>query len=282
MYHTNFVWLDNIILFPLLVLFLKKLLDGGNLIPYTIVLTYSLSLSFYISFMEILFIIFFSFLYIHYFIEKTKKKNVVLNLSIGTMFALLISAVFYIPIIYELITSSGRLTISFSHDLFGDVINKFSTILIYSFPIVNLISYFKCSNDKKRNKFYGWLLFFTMVGIILEPINLMWHTGSYLRFPFRYGFISIFVIYLVALEHLQHNKKTDLNRVEIKKICLMIFLIGIIILCGFIYFPLINHNNPALGLQNNIQWYSHITIFLGSYIYFFLIEKIKNSKSKES
>ena len=61
-YHTNFVWLDNVALFPLLILGMKRIIDNGDYKLYTIILFLSLCYSYYISYMEILFVIFSSFL----------------------------------------------------------------------------------------------------------------------------------------------------------------------------------------------------------------------------
>ena len=100
-YYTNFVWLDNVILFPLLFYFLIQILTGKKGIWYMVLLAISWSLSFYISFMESLFILFFSFLYLHFYVDKKDRKKVIMNLVIHTIFALLISMMFWLPVIIQ-------------------------------------------------------------------------------------------------------------------------------------------------------------------------------------
>ena len=50
-YHTNFVWLDNVILFPILLYGLKKISDNGDYKLYVFILFLSTIYSFYITYM---------------------------------------------------------------------------------------------------------------------------------------------------------------------------------------------------------------------------------------
>ena len=40
------------------------------------------------------------------------------------------------------------------------------------------------------------------IGLIIEPINEMWHTGSYYSFPFRYSFVIILLMIFGSLYYI--------------------------------------------------------------------------------
>ena len=68
----------------------------------------------------------------------------------------------------------------------------------------------KLTNKKIRNLFiYLFAIMFS--GILFNQINSMWHTGSYNMFPYRYGFISIMVLYLGVLYYLEFNSKLQFS-----------------------------------------------------------------------
>ena len=52
--------------------------------------------------------------------------------------------------------------------------------------------FFWCRLYRRREATATFLvLLLTLVPVIIEPINKMWHTGSYQAFPVRYGYITV-------------------------------------------------------------------------------------------
>ena len=94
-YHTNFVWLDNVILFPILLYGLKKISDNGDYKLYVFILFLSTIYSFYITYMELLFVLFLSFGYVHFLCDKKERNKFLLNLyRSGTSFLTIASSCF--------------------------------------------------------------------------------------------------------------------------------------------------------------------------------------------
>ena len=48
-------------------------------------------------------------------------------------------------------------------------------------------------------------IFLLLLPVILDPINKMWHTGSYQSFPVRYGYMLNFLLLLFAAEILSRQ-----------------------------------------------------------------------------
>lgn len=279
-YYTNFVWLDNVILFPLLFYFLIELLNGKKGILYMIILALSWSLSFYISFMESLFVLFFSFLYLYFYVEKQNRKKVILNLVVHTIFALLISMMFWFPVVMQVLYSAR-----ISFDILTNSITKFGTkaitLIFYSLPFLGCILYFISNKIVRKEKLFSLLLLlFICAGVFLEPINIMWHTGSYIEFPLRYGFIIIWVIYYISLHYFEKSNPIEMNE---KKVFYLVIVIMLIFLYFFAmrYIPKINDADPALGIKNNKLIFFYYRFFVISMIICFFTLIIRNKKVKK-
>ena len=250
-YHTNLVWLDNIILFPILLLGFKNIVDNNKFHLYTVILCLSLCFSVYISYMEILFIIFLSFLYLKFFCSKENKKKFIFSLGIGTFLALGISILFVGPVILQ-IFNSVRFDFSTNFYLFNFTIDKVLIVCGYGFPIVLFIIMLSSRIvDNKFKKFFLYLFLILCIGVVLDPINAMWHTGSYKMFPFRYGFIPVMVIYMGGLYYLTKNPTLEF-KFNIKGWILILLLIFLIILFYF-FIPISVDSNPSPGIMDFTQ-----------------------------
>jgi uncharacterized membrane protein YfhO len=73
-HYTNIIWLDNLILFPILCLGIRRIFNQNKMDLFVLVLTFCLIFSFYISFMMLLMIIFCGGTVI-FFAEKTKDEK---------------------------------------------------------------------------------------------------------------------------------------------------------------------------------------------------------------
>lgn len=226
--YFNIMWLDSVILFPLIVLFLDKLLFENKYMGYIITLSLSLIISYYISAFILIFIVFYSFIRLSLF-KKDNYKKVILMLGISTLISLFISSFSVIPSVYQTILSS-RLSNNSNYPLFGCTINKIIYFMgNYLAIILFSMLMFKMGNDRKNviNLLVLFILFF--IGVIFEPINLVLHFGSHWSFPYRYSFITNFILIMGSLYYIE---KYDIKNKKINYIFLIISIIGII---GAIY-----------------------------------------------
>jgi uncharacterized membrane protein YfhO len=213
MYSQNIMWLDIMYLYPLLVYGIYRVTDYNKYGLYTAVLSLCVLFNFYLSYMVILSILVLIGLY---FIiskdDKEKKRVVGFNFLKGSAIAALISAISWIPAFLQY-SASAR-----GEDLFETLANSswgttkstiYLLVLSSTVIIMALFSFFKPTR-RKTSLFIALVLF--ALPIINEPINKMWHTGSYMSFPGRYAFITIFIgLYLVALTLEPGEKKAEIS-----------------------------------------------------------------------
>lgn len=210
--YFNEMWLDIVILFPILLLYLDKLLINGKETGYIVVLSISLIITFYFTFFVITFIVFYSFIYL-YLYKKNNVKETIFKLGKGTLIALLISSFSSMPLLYQVFNSS-RFNGNMFANMFADVMMKSLYLLFNSLFIIlflKLVSKYK--TDKIR--IYGYIILFIiyLIPVIINPINAMLHGGNYWGLPYRYGFITIFILMDGSLYYLSkyNNKKISKN-----------------------------------------------------------------------
>lgn len=281
-YYTNFVWLDNVILFPLILLGIKNIRDKNSFYLYSVVLFLSLCFSFYISYMELLFVLFLSFFYVIFLLERRERGKFIVSLGIGTLLGIGLSLVFVGPVILQVFSSSRLIEDTGEILLFNFTVDKVMIVLGYGVPIVIFaLLLFSKMIDSRIKKFFGGCLLLICIGVILDPINLMWHTGSYKMFPFRYGFIVVMFIYLGALYYLTWNPKLSFKwDFNFNGFIIVLFMILVVIGGGLVY--ICSVTNPSIGILNRMHkviafLISIISVFLAIYICFvksFMVKKI--------
>ena len=239
--YFNEMWLDIVILFPLIVMYLDKLLKDGKELGYIITLSISFIITFYFSFFVITFIIFYSFINI-YLYKKDNIKETIFKLGKCTIISLLISSFSSIPLIYQILNSSRFNGYMFA-DMFTDIKMKslyllFSPLFILFF--LRLVSKYK---DDKRN-IYGYIILIILyiIPVIINPINALLHGGNYWGLPYRYGFVTLFILMDASLYCIsKYNFKYNNNHIIIDN-----FFVILIVLIG------------CLGVYLNYQYRNNI------------------------
>lgn len=274
--YTNMMWLDIVIWFPLLILSIKEMLDNHIVKWYVIMLTLCLISCFYLGFMVLLFIFFSSIAYIYCFLHycRIKRALSVFYLCIGTILSLLISSVVIIPSYMQIKQSSRAKAFNYKSllNVFdGPTSNKLLLFLFTALPLVMLIILIHMYNKHKRFTWFIFLsLFFTIIQSFVESINLMWHTGSYNAFPYRYAFIPIFMM-LIACGYVLVNENkpivpsafNDNNRYSYSLIFVSVIVIPIIYAILLIKKHFLDINNSIDSLyMNNFLISRFVLVFL--------------------
>lgn len=221
MFYTNISWLDTAMLFPILLLTFLNLLHKQKPLPFIIAYAATLLSGFYIAYMVTLFLLFTSALYVIFILPKYKKGKSVFLLGISVVTSFLISAGAIIPEYIQMSASSranGNLN-------YFKIISKDFTFDGYTFTtkllmllgtelfialIIKLI--FARRVKIKEKLFFSLQIFYLLIPIVFERVNLIWHTGSYAMFPYRFGFILSFVLIWTAAFYLE--KYESLNYVS--------------------------------------------------------------------
>ena len=134
--------------------------------------------------------------------------------------------------------------------LFNNTINKllylmFNSVLIIYF--IKLIS--KIKNKDKNIYFYVIMFILLSIGVIIEPINIMFHLGSYWSFPYRYSFLTLFIMASGGLYYLE--KYTTNNKFDISS---LIYSISSIILLGIGIYAVVIYNKEIIGAQITLDF----------------------------
>lgn len=247
--YFNIMWLDGVILFPLIIMYLDRMIHNDGNMGYVISLSLCLMISYYISYFILLYILFYSFIYINLYMDKNKMKEVIWKIGINTLIAIMISSVSVLPSIYQMLISS-RFASGGSFVLMSDTMVKslyilFSPLLVILFMM--MISKYKC--DRKQVYLYVVLFIMFGIGIVIEPINLMIHGGSYWDFPYRYGFITSFILLNGGLYYIE---RYDFKRkgYDVVKIIVYIILLG-----GLFYISKI-YLNDIIGERIFLDFYN--------------------------
>lgn len=283
--NTHF--LEIAILFPLFILALKKMFDEDKCMCYIIILTTMLIFNFYISWMILFFIIFAGAVGIIFYVEKGKRKKASMNILCCTLFSLALSSITFLPAFLPIKFNSYRMSGAVTNTIENS--GLFFKLACFLFSILPLLGFFKfLFKHKNEDKKIFWLylvtiLFVGVIPIIFERVNLMWHTGSYQSFPWRFGFIPLFVIFCGAMRYFTYYKEkqgSPKNKILFIKIIVIILLLFII---GIFSPKLINsiQNTTTSAFEvssNTILYMAIISISIG--IIENIILKMKNEEIK--
>ncbi len=219
-YCFNVMWLDGVLLLPLLVLGLDRLFAGGKARLYVASLALALATNYYIGYMLCIF----SLLYFLYKLaaEKSEKGTRMKKAGRFLLSSLLaggLSAVVLVPTFlslqgekftfslsrmapygnYPFFAAFAKLytnTTTWEQEVDGGLPQLFCGIFI----VLLCIQYFFNKKIEKRQKWaMGGLLAALFLSFWLNTLNLLWHGFSHpIWFPYRYSFVVSFLLVVMA------------------------------------------------------------------------------------
>ena len=278
--YCNDIWLEFVILFPLLVMYLDKILNNNEEKGYIIILSISLIISFYYSVFFLIFILIYSL--VTFYIYKNKdKKRIIFKLGKSTLIALLISSFSSIPLLYQILGST-RFSTKADISLFSNISMKIFHLL---FSPLFIILFFKLITKYKEDKSnilkYILLIIFYFIPIIIDPINAQIHGGSYWELPYRYGFIPLFILFDASLYYLSKFYKNRNNKINIIDIfnSTIITLLGVInIILNTMYRKNITYESILLKISK-INFIHILIMLLIIYIMYLIAFFLKKKKT---
>ncbi len=203
LYYQNLMWLDVMALFPLLLLACYALLERGRPMPYIVLMTLSMVACFYIGFMVALFaLLFFG---IHLWLCRKNRLRTAVQFLLGSFAAALLAAPVWIPAFCQVLASARGTSLSESLTACGWGV-PFATslpLLLCSagLPLLLIVTAMFFPRWNRKTAALGALCGLMLIPMFLEPVNRMWHMGSYMCFPCRFAFIPIFLL-LTLVAHL--------------------------------------------------------------------------------
>ncbi|HEX3038579.1 MAG TPA: YfhO family protein [Oscillospiraceae bacterium] len=197
MYFQNIVWLDMMCIFPILLIGLDLLIEQDKIWPFVLAFSATIVINFYLSYMVVQFLVLSFGVYILFFTNKERRRKSILLLCVATILVALITAVVWLPSLMQYLNSArtvGLLKSVSSGSLFTNIYTTLPMILCSS-AILAVMPVLPALLDYKNGKAVTTFIIFVLVLIplIIDPINKMWHTGSYQAFPTRFGYMVAFL-----------------------------------------------------------------------------------------
>ena len=230
MYYQNIMWLDIVYMFPLLILSIDHLLEKNKFIPYLICITTTVILNYYLAFMVICFVLMYVGLNLIY-----RKKVEDINLKartfiISSFIGALLSCFSIIPSFIQYLDSARGSSLIESIKSSWFITHLYTTLplILCSISVVPFL--FKKGLDINR-KIKFILLGLLIIPIFIDPINCMWHIGSYQAFPCRFAFMITFLVLDIVCSNLDSDLESTLS---IKNIPFILLSIGLIV-CLYIF-----------------------------------------------
>ena len=233
-YNWNIMWLDCIILFPLIMLGLESLVYDRKFMLYTLSLAMSIASNYYISIMICLFLVlyFFALLILKPLKEIKDFFISAMQFAVFSILAAMISLVILLPEIYALMsTASGEFNFPKSYSEYFSIIdmlarhmpniethtgldhwpNIYCGVAVYIFVILYIIS------DKIRLReraVYAVLCVFLFAGFSINVLNYIWHGLHYPNsLPARQSFIYIFLVLYMSYKAYENMYRTGTKRI---------------------------------------------------------------------
>lgn len=214
-YYTNIFFLDTIMIFPLFVMATEKLIkDSGRKLAYIILLFLMLLTNYQLVFTVAVYMVLKVFFLLRE-LEKEARAKSLFNLVICTVIAFCCAAFTFIP---GFITMSG--SNRFANGTEGGLIPVLLTTVCEFAPqkyfmlfggeigVAAVIIIFV--SGRSMIKKYApslWMILFLAAPIVLENSDLLWHGGSFVHFPMRFGYMLSFELIMLFVEMISDEER---------------------------------------------------------------------------
>lgn len=233
-YSWNIMWLDCIVIFPLIMLALEHLVKEGKGMAYCLLLGFSILSNYYISIMTCMFLVFYMIALLILEQEMTLEKFVgrLFQFAGYSLLAGGLSAVVLLPEIFALqSTASGSSTFpqTFTQyfsifDMLARHIGNVETEIgldhwpnIYCGVAVIMLFflYLGCRQIRPKEKVVSCvLLLFFLASFSINVLNYIWHGFHYPNsLPCRQSYIYIWLVLLICYEAYIHLAQTPWKQV---------------------------------------------------------------------
>ena len=282
-YFVNFMWLDVVIMTPIVLIGLDKLINKESPKLYIISLFISIFCNYYMSYMLCIFcVLYFIYNVLLKYSDKSEIIKLVKRFIIVSALTGLMCSFFLLPCIVESRNYLRSLGISsiftFDYNLFDifsksfigsiafkDLLNNGSMNIYCGIIVLPLVYLFLVNKNisKKKRRLTLFLILFMILPCFVFPLNYFWHLFSKPSYyTYRYSFLLCFFLINIAYES-YHN--LNINKLHVMfylaVYCVLSFYF-ILIVCFGNYYDFLNYKHIWITL-----------IFLFSYL---LLLKLKN------
>ncbi|WP_235786770.1 YfhO family protein [Secundilactobacillus oryzae] len=219
--QLNLMWLDAVIILPLVILGIERLAEKNRLTTYIPWLTSILVINYYMAYMVCLFLIgYFLWTACRHFTTWSNFWRFTRNFTIGSITSALLSAFILLPTYFSLLGSKAQYTVTkfkFKFEYFPPkTIAKFflgsfnfdqmpkgtANIFVGSIVIIGFLYFFINGRIPGRTRIAGAIFtVFLALSLFFQPLDLIWHAMQFpIWYPYRFSFVVIFwLIWLAAI-----------------------------------------------------------------------------------
>lgn len=206
LFYQNIIWLDCMYLFPLLLQSFEYLLAKKQSRWYILCISAMMVVQYYIGYMVVLFTLIY-FGLILFIITTDNRRRIAYKFVTGSLCAAALTCCVWLPSLLQYL-SSGRTSSLKSSLMTASFFTDAYTVLPVLLPSAALFAILlygtvKMEHLPKTAKLNLSLAFFMLPPLLIEPVNRMWHTGSYMSFPARYSFMLLFLLLASASDILR-------------------------------------------------------------------------------
>ncbi|MBR1811379.1 MAG: YfhO family protein [Clostridia bacterium] len=210
LYYMHIIWLDVLIVFPLLLYFGERMLRGGKMLPYLLCVFLTLLSSFYLGVMAIICVFFIGGAYVFLILEKKDRPSAAMKLGVGTLAGALLPMFLLLPGYLQMSASSRYGYTGALADILTakPELNTYKILMFGGLQLAFLLTVIFILNYKKHP---NQSLFALVAMLILylpwaiEGSAALWHFGSYKDFPYRFGFAAVFFALVFAAAYISEH-----------------------------------------------------------------------------
>lgn len=220
-FFVNIMWIDVVLMAPIVLIGLDKLINGGSPWLYIVSLFLSILFNYYISYMLCIFcLIYFVYNILLSDFDREQIIRVIKRFVIISLFTGLMCSFFLIPCFFESRNYFRSLDLnsilSFNFNFFNifsksyigsanfkDILNYSSFNLYCGVCVLFLVYLFLVNKNisKKKRKYTLFLILFMVLPCLIFPLNYVWHLFSSPNyFNYRYSFLLCFFFLNIAYE----------------------------------------------------------------------------------
>ncbi len=241
-YYSNIMWLDCVMLLPVLAYLIENLVNTGKWIAYCLVLAYCIFSNYYMGFMVCMFagLYFVATIAAHNSWSDLKEKKRIIGITVGkftgsSVLSAGLCGIILLPSIFSIAqTSAGKQAgVVLDGSVYGNLVEQISRLFYDSFPYatsgnqgsVNIycgsvvlffvILYFMDKEKGKREKaVVAILLLIYLMGFHFRFLNLVLH-GFHkpVGMPNRFAFIFIFLLLRISIDSWSKAENYDRRQI---------------------------------------------------------------------
>lgn len=194
LYYQNLVWLDMLCLFPLILMGFMRLIEGKSSRLLTGTLIAALVVNYYLSYMVFLGMILCAAVFLRCYVKREAQRELAGKIGLSALTALGATAVVWLPSLLQCLasarTSGGLMDLVRTGSFWSSLTTTLPLLLCTAgASVLPALWFFFQKTSKLRAIALCWGL--TVLPLVVEPVNKMWHMGSYQAFPGRYGYMPV-------------------------------------------------------------------------------------------